>query len=258
MAKRLVKKKHSIPEYSIDLYVKIFSNAVMVSRAEILLSWLALPVYVWQGLAVRRSSIRMAPPVRPANVEIEGEGDELRILVVGDSSAAGVGVSDFNHSVAGRLPHLLAKKTKRPVSARTSGNNSATAGQILNHVVPNLEFTRLDYIVINIGTNDAKNFHSGKRFCKEFGGLLYALQAKFPGAQIIWSGLIDISNIPLLPSPLNKILGIRSRVIRKNGKILCYERGALAPETNWRPVRENFAEDGFHASSQGYEEWADA
>ena len=229
----------------------------MVTPYEIIISWLALPVYVVQGLRVRNRSMRMAPPEQHSIVNVKGKGQPIRLLFIGDSSAAGVGVSDFKESIAGRTPHLLAKKTGRPVTARTCGNNSATAGALRDQVVPHLEPETYDYIIMNIGTNDAKNFHTANRFKKEFGGLLYALNAKFPGAKPIWSGLIDIKDIPLLPSPLNKIIGIRSRVIKKMGNELCYERGALFPQTNWRPVRENFAEDGFHASSQGYEEWAE-
>ena len=66
-----------------------------------------------------------------------------------------------------------------------------------------------------------------------------------------------MEGVPILPFPLNKILGIRSRVLRKNGKILCRERMALAPESNWKPISKNFAMDGFHASSEGYKVWAE-
>ena len=229
----------------------------MVTKFEALLSWIALPIYICQGLGVRRRSIRMEPPQAPAITEIKGKGKPLRILVLGDSSAAGVGVENFEECMAGRLPALLHQRTKRPVIVRTCGNNSATSGQIGDHVVPNLERSPYDYIVLNLGVNDAKNFHTGRRFCREFGTLIYALRARFPDAQIIWSGVLDLQGIPALPSPLNKILGIRSRIISRNGQILCRERGALAPQSNWKAVRENFSIDGFHASSEGYRIWAE-
>ncbi|MEM7068502.1 MAG: SGNH/GDSL hydrolase family protein [Pseudomonadota bacterium] len=229
----------------------------MVTRAESLLSWLALPIYIWQGLGVRRNSTRLAPPPQKPLVSLKGKGKPLNILFMGDSSAAGVGVEEFDESVAGRLPHLLKEKSGRPILVRTSGNNSATSGSIRDYVLPHLAAEHYDYVIISIGTNDAKNFHSGKRFCKEFGSLIYAIHAKYPGAKIIWQGLLDMQDVPILPTPLNKILGIRSRILRENGKILCRERNALAPETNWKPIRENFSSDGFHASSTGYRIWAE-
>jgi len=166
-------------------------------------------------------------------------------------------VKDFKDCVAGRTPYLVAEKTGRSVTCRTCGNNSATAGELRDFIVPNLAQETYDYVIINIGTNDAKNFHTATRFKKEFGGLLYALNAKFPDAKVIWSGIIDVSKIPLLPSPLNKLMGIRASILRRKADELCFERAALAPKTKWRIIEENFSEDGFHASSKGYEEWAE-
>ncbi len=231
----------------------------MATPLQIITSWLTLPVYAIQGLRVRSQVMRMAPPAQLPFVEVKGKtkSKPLDLLFIGDSSAAGVGVDDFQQCVAGRTPYLLAKKTGRSVTCQTCGNNSATAGGLRDLIVPHLKPATYDYIIINIGTNDAKNFHTSSRFKKEFGGLLYALNAKFPTAKVIWSGIIDVSQIPLLPSPLNKLMGIRANILRKQANELCFERGALFPQTKWRIIRENFSEDGFHASSKGYEEWAE-
>ena len=234
----------------------------MVTRLESLVSWLSLPIYVWQGLGVRRRSLRLEPPahdgwIRAGSNPVKSTRAPLNILLIGDSSAAGVGARKIENSLGGELPAILHELTGRTVNLRIAGNNSATSGQIRDHVVPNLPHEIFDFICLNIGTNDAKNFHRGNTFCKSFGTLLYALRTRYPEARIIWSGVLDMKHIPALPSPLNKILGIRSRIINRNGQILCRERGALAPEPEWRVIPENFAVDGFHASEKGYREWAE-
>lgn len=219
-----------------------------------------LPVYVWQGLGVRRRTHRMPPPPHNGVYRFKGKGKNgqtpLKILVIGDSSAAGVGVDEIEKSFAWRLPHHISGRTGRPVELRIAGMNSATAAHIRDHVVPNIEPRDFDYVALNIGTNDAKNFHTGRRFCADFGTLIYAMRARFPAASIIWSGVLDMENVPALPTPLNRILGIRSRLVDYNGRVLCRERGALAPQPEWRVIEENFSEDGFHASAAGYDEWA--
>ena len=128
-----------------------------VSRLEALVSWLAFPAYVWQGLGVRRRSTRLAPPTHNGWLESRGayKGEALKVLIVGDSSAAGVGALTIGESLGGQLPDLLAEKLNRPVSVRIAGNNSATAGQIRDYVVPHLANGAYDYICLNIGTNDA-------------------------------------------------------------------------------------------------------
>ena len=227
------------------------------SFTEALFTWLALPVYVWQGLGVRRRIDRMTPPPHDGDLHFKGEGEPLKLLVVGDSSAAGVGVETIEQCFAGFLPRFVAEKTGRPVTARIAGMNSATAAQIRDHVVPHVDPRDFDYVMLNIGTNDAKNFHSVRAFKRDFGTLIYALKARFPAATIIWAGVLDMEKVPALPSPLNRILGIRSRLLDHKGKVLCSERGALAPVSDWRIVPENFSVDGFHASEAGYREWAE-
>lgn len=227
------------------------------SHLEALSSWLALPVYVWQGLGVRRRTRRMAPPPNSAIRDFAGDGKPLRLLVIGDSSAAGVGVDSIDKCFAGLLPRFVSEQTGRPVTVRIAGMNSATSDQIRDHVVPHIEPRDFNYIALNIGTNDAKNFHSRRRFKRDFGTLLYALRARFPSATIIWSGVLDMKDVPALPSPLNRVLGVRSRLIDHMGRVLCHERGALAPAPEWRAIPENFSADGFHASEAGYREWAE-
>ena len=35
---------------------------IMITRLEVLLSWIGLPVYAWQGWNTRRNTLRMTPP----------------------------------------------------------------------------------------------------------------------------------------------------------------------------------------------------
>ncbi len=220
------------------------------------ISWLALPIYIWQGLKVHKTVPRLSPPDNQFVEPVNGEGEPIRILLIGDSSAAGVGVSDINNSLGGQIVSILKEQTKRPISIRIAGCNSATCGQLRDYVAPNIEHQEFTHIFLNVGTNDAKNFHTGKRFCREFGTLLYVLNTRFPTAQIVWSSILDMSGIATLPTPLNKILGIRSRELAARGETLCFERLAQIPEGEWIPSRENFSSDGFHASKKGYGAWA--
>ena len=108
-----------------------------------------------------------------------------------------------------------------------------------------------------VGTNDAKNFHTVRRFKREFGGLLYALRAKWPQAHIVWSPVIDMTRVPALPPLLGRLLEIRAGLLNRMGERLCHERGAVAAAR--LPVDDpatGFSKDGFHASEAGYAAWA--
>ncbi|MEO3389121.1 SGNH/GDSL hydrolase family protein [Mesorhizobium sp. CAU 1741] len=223
-----------------------------------LLSWLAFPVYIWQGVRVRMRSLRLPPPRGMVRHEIPGAEPAIRLLVVGDSSAAGVGIETTDGLLAVRLAQCLSNRTGRQVVWRAAGYNSATAGQLRDYVVPNLAPEPWSHIVLAVGTNDAKNFHTTRRFKKEFGGLIYALKAKWPEARIVWSPVVDMALIPALPRALGWLLEIRASLINRTGERLCLERGVV-PATRL-PILDpqaGFSRDGFHASEAGYRAWAE-
>lgn len=229
-----------------------------MSRLAPLLSWLALPVYVWQGLGVRRRTPRMLPASGPVRHRIAGAEPEIRLLVLGDSSAASVGIESSEQGLAAELSRLVAAQTGRAVVWRAAGFNSATSGQIRDHVLPNLAPEPWTHIVLSVGTNDAKNFHAVSRFKREFGGLLYALRAKWPEARVVWSPVVEMTRVPALPPLLGRILEIRAGAINARGEALCFERGAV-PATRL-PILDpaaGFSTDGFHASAAGYAAWAE-
>lgn len=221
-----------------------------------LLSWFLYPVYAWQGINVRLKTERMIPPVGLPVGEIAGKDPAIRLLVLGDSSAAGVGVTDAWQGLCVRLAIYLQGRTGRKVIWRAAGFNSATSGQLRDHVVPNLERGMWTHIVLSTGTNDTKNFHSLPRFKREFGGLLYALRAKWPEAHVVWSQVIDFREVPAMPPLLGRILEGRAVAINKLGERLCRERMAIPAVRLPIESAEGFSADGFHASALGYDAWA--
>ncbi len=229
-----------------------------MQRLATLLTWLAFPVYIWQGLGVRRHTTRMLPAQGPVMHEVAGTEPAIALLVLGDSSAASVGIEKSEYGLAAQLAQLISQRTGRTVRWRAAGFNSATSGQIRDHVLPNLSADPWTHIVLAIGTNDTKNFHSVPRFKKEFGGLLYALRAKWPEARVVWSPVLEFTRAPAMPTQLGKILEIRATAMNRMGERLCLERGAVpAPRLPITNPEQGFASDGFHASEAGYRAWAE-
>jgi lysophospholipase L1-like esterase len=228
----------------------------MNSVAASLLSWLSVPIALIKGLEVRKTAPRLPPPRGRPKGQI-GDGPALiRILVMGDSSAAGVGAEKIEDTLGPQIAAHLHQATGKPVMWRNAGANSAIAAQVRDYVVPHIEERDFTHVVLTVGTNDAKNYVSRARFKKGFGGLLYAAHARWPEAQIFWSPVIDMNKVPALPPLLAFILGLRVQIINAMGLQLCRERyaTALAPLPIEGP--EGFAVDGFHANHLGYQHWA--
>jgi len=221
------------------------------------LSWLLSPVALFLGLRVRARTPRLPPPPGKRSGKA-GTGREARyrLLVIGDSSAAGVGTDHMRDSLGPQLAAILSARTGETVRWRVAGANSAIAEQIRDHVVPNLEPHAYTHIVLCVGTNDMKNFLTARRFRNGFGGLLYALHTRWPDASIVWTPLLDMTTVPSLPPLLGHILEMRASILNRLGTQLCRERNAIVSQRLDSRNPKGFSVDGFHASPAGYGYWA--
>jgi lysophospholipase L1-like esterase len=221
-------------------------------------SWLLLPVALFQGLRLRARTARLEPPAgRPFGQVGTASSPCYSILVIGDSSAAGVGADHVEDTVGCRIAHILSETTGCTVAWRNAGSNSAISAQLRDHVVPNLERLPHTHILLTVGTNDMKNFLTARKFKRGFGGLLYAVRSKWPEAQILWSPMIDMRTVPAFPVLLAHIMEMRGRIINRVGRQLCRERHAIAAPQLDSTNPLGFSVDGFHASAAGYRSWAE-
>jgi lysophospholipase L1-like esterase len=222
-----------------------------------LLSWLCFPLYVAQGIYVRKTSMRLSPATGPRSGQYgKGKADTV-LLAIGDSSAAAVGIDQTYGAIGPQMARKLHHRDGKPVAWHICGHNSAVAGEIRDHVVPNLAQRDYTHVVIMLGTNDMKNWHTVKRWKNEFGTLLYALRTRFPEAKLYWHQAIDVRCAPALPEPLGSIMNLRVRLLNRKGAQLCLERGAVCVPP--MPVVDpaGYCRDGFHANESGYDAWAD-
>ncbi len=221
------------------------------------LTWALLPVYIVEGLRARARSIRLAPAPGPVSGAIDGQGELINMLVVGDSSVAAIGLDHTTDGLTYTLARKLAEVSGQPVKWRAAGNNSATAAQIRDVVVPNLPQADYTHVLISIGMNDLKNFHSRFAWKKDFGELIYALRTKYPNARIYWPNLMELDYVPALTNGLAWVLEPRRQMINRIGAQLCHERGVIVSSAIAEATSAAFCEDGMHATALGNQLWVD-
>lgn len=223
------------------------------------LSWLMLPFCFWQGLRVRSNGVSLVPPSGPAQMLVgdERKGTPYRVLVVGDSSVSGIGATDIEEGLAMQMATQLSQRLNRPIDLRIAGNASATSENLRDHVVRHLPRDAFDLVFLVIGMNDAKNFHSSQRFVRGLGGLIYALNTRFPSALVAHWPISPMTIFPVLPQPLKTCLTLRSDILDAIAACLSAGRGVERFERQMELPDSSFAADGFHLNAQGYALWAD-
>lgn len=235
-----------------------FAKALRAKRFRRLAAWLLLPLALPQGFAVRAAQPRLLPPLGLWQRAIgQGQGAPVRLLILGDSSVAGVGVAKLEEGLAVQIAQALAEKSKRQIALRMAAANSATSADLRDWVVPNLPRDAFDIVLLVVGMNDAKNLHTSRRFLKTFGSLAYALRSRFPSAVIAHWPIAPMSIFPVLPQPLKTLLKIRSDRIDGLAACLCAERGLERFERRMTFPQDGFARDGFHVNEAGCAIWAD-
>ena len=229
-----------------------------VMRQEIgyLFATLALgPVLIAQALRVRRDVVRLDEPPG-ARSGCAGAGAPLRLLIAGDSAAAGVGARTQDEALSGQLVAQLGP------ACRVHWKLVAQTGHGVRDLIAQLDALApepFDVAIVSIGVNDATGRTASARWIERLARLIELLESKFGVAHIVLSSLPPMHVFPALPQPLRWYLGMRARQL--NGML----RAIAATEASCEFLQIDFpfehshmAADGFHPGAPAYLVWAAA
>ena len=220
------------------------------------------PVLLWQGRQVRRNALRL-PEAEGPREGVAGTGKVcLRVLIVGDSSAAGVGAKNQTQALAGRLSEALSQRLGGAVVWQLIARSGDTTRVSLT-ALRKLSVHPADVMVTALGLNDVVAQVSPQVWLSRLDKLDRIAIKRAGVKHIVHAGIPPIHSFPLLPNPLRWVLGADA---------LAYNRALSQwvkrwPERWWLPLPfENdqpsdssvlMAEDGFHPGPAIYALWAE-
>lgn len=225
-----------------------------LARAAQPLTYLLGPVLIYQGLRLRHRIPRLPAATGPAGVAA-GRAPAVRLAVLGDSTAAGVGATWHRDALAGQLAVAVAAKTGQEVSWRAVARSGATS-QTARELVPGLVDGdwRPDVVVVAVGVNDLKNLRPLRAWDRDVPALLAAIDTATGGAAMLVCGMAPVSRFPALPQPLRAAMALRAVAMDNTLRRVAGDRHV--PVDPALIGAGFFAEDGFHPSSRGYAAWA--
>ena len=187
---------------------------------------------------------------------LEGAGDVpdlVRLLVVGDSTAAGVGVTSMRDALPPQLSAILAVRRGCTVAWTVSARTGATASVTAEELVPAAPIEQ-DIAVVLVGVNDVLKMTPRQTWRASMDRLVDALEKHLrPGGQIVLSGLPNLWQFRAFPQPLRAVLAWHGRALDREVRQIAKRRQGVShvamPPASWP---EQFAEDGFHPNAAAY------
>jgi lysophospholipase L1-like esterase len=187
-----------------------------------------------------------------------GIGEPLRILVLGDSTAAGVGAGSAQHTIGAIVATGVAALSGRPVQLRNVARSGATSPQLLSQLDRGLESGPEPHLaIIMVGANDVKERVDQAYAVRCLAQVVTRLREV--GAEVVVGTCPDMGVVRPIPQPLRSLVQHWSRQLARAQTVAVVEAGGrtvslgdlLGPEfrTHWADL---FAEDRFHPSAAGY------
>lgn len=215
------------------------------------------PILLVQGRRLRRDTPRLADAAGPWSGETPGE-NPLGLLVLGDSTAAGVGVDSQVDGLPGNLARSISAHTGRGVRWTAVGANGATARDLLERFVDAATVESYDIVFLTIGANDALTLRSRAAFGRDIRCLLARLRRASPEAAILMSSLPAFFRFALLPNPLRFNLYLHSQSLESAARSIVARTPGAHMSPPPPPYTDGFfATDQFHPSAIGYRDWSD-
>jgi lysophospholipase L1-like esterase len=231
-------------------------------RAAASASLLLLPAILVQGRFVRRRVPLLPEAAGPREGIVPGSEPPIHLLVVGESTAAGVGADDHEEALGGQLARALAAETGRQVGWRVLGKSGATAGSTLRLLLDASSELEADVAVVALGVNDSLRFHGHGRWTRGLAALVNVVRERCGPIPVVLAAVPPMGSFPALPQPLRGVLGLRAAMLDGAASRLAASTEGVVhvpmPLDPAASVGQFFCRDGFHPSPHGYAVWGRA
>jgi lysophospholipase L1-like esterase len=200
-----------------------------------------------------RSRVPELPEPPGPRAGVAGAGDVvLRLLVAGDSSAAGVGAPTQDEALAAPLARALAARLGGAVHWQLVAERGLTSEGVLRKLMHG-HVHRADVAVVVVGVNDITHEIALRRALRARSEIAALLRTRAGVKHVVFAATPDLDRFPALPQPLAWLGGRLSR--RNNAAQARWaqtEAGVSHAAMDGVTQRALFAADGFHPAPPLY------
>lgn len=165
-----------------------------------------LPIMYWQSLRIKKNMPNL-PEADDLVGAIGNGGKEIKLLSIGESSVAGVGVKSHYQSIVGFISKNLADLKGVKVSWEVLAKSGFTAQKVNDELIPLLKDDAPDLIVIGLGANDTFQTNHPQKWAAEIRKLIQNIRSKYPTAPIVFMNMPPVRDFIVMGSLLHFFLG---------------------------------------------------
>ena len=169
------------------------------------------PVLVAQAMLARRRAPALPEAEGPREGQLGSGPGALRVLIAGDSSAAGVGVANQDHAFVGHFTRTLHRRSGIAVRWRLRAKSGLTTKQVYEMLRADPP-PAADVAILLTGVNDVIDLVAPQRAVQHRAGLADWLLGEGRARYIVFAPLPPINQFPLLPQPLRRVMGSDARL----------------------------------------------
>lgn len=194
---------------------------------------------------------------------------QFELLLLGESSVAGVGVDNHSEGFTGKLSECISKNYQQNVHWSVYARNGYTINRVRHKIIPKITEKAFNLIVIGLGGNDAFALRSPQKFEKNINSLIKDTQQKFPDTPIVFINMPPIRDFPAFTRKIKFSIGglidlYRSSLMKvvKQFDMVWFNDDPIQFEPWQKKLDSNltindFFSDGVHPSKLTYQIWAE-
>lgn len=222
-----------------------------------LVAWLAGGGFAWNLIAlvraIRRAAAHDHPLVHHALVRDDLDGPPLTLVVLGDSAAAGFGITDPALAYPHQLALRVAERRGAPVEVHCLAVRGYRTIHVLERQVPHLAELAPDVVVVGAGVNDVLGRRTTSQVEHDTTALIEGIRQAAPDAGLVLSGAADLRGAPSLPWPTALGVGARCKVVADAQRRVCERLGVAFTSIPYEVAAPHlYGPDGFHPGVEAH------
>lgn len=182
----------------------------------------------------------------------ESKKSEMKLLYLGESPAAGVGIEDIENAVSAQVANKLSKTQK--VEWQLLAQNGIKITELLLKL-QQTETHQPDISIITLGVNDCTGLTPSRKWQQQVIELIIELKQR-GSKHIFFTAVPPLHLFPLLPAPLSWVMGHRANILNDVLQKACMQNDVQFIGFSATLAEEYMSIDGYHPNEVGAELWA--